>query len=155
MRINGRNRLACKVLMRDVGNKVTIEPMLGYSVIRDLVVDMDRFFDKYRSIKPYLITHDNEPGTERCSPQPSANATTRGRSVSCVVPVLAPAHPFGVIPTGLVRPPLLTRTASSSIVATREPPSACKFWVRKMAYGVVAPSSTALMPAPVVSPSPT
>ena len=31
MRINGRNRLACKVLMRDVGNKVTIEPMLGYS----------------------------------------------------------------------------------------------------------------------------
>src|SRR2546427_7734675 len=26
MRINGRNRLACKVLMRDVGDKVTIEP---------------------------------------------------------------------------------------------------------------------------------
>jgi succinate dehydrogenase / fumarate reductase, iron-sulfur subunit len=65
MRINGRNRLACKVLMRDVGNKVTIEPMLGYSVIRDLVVDMDAFFEKYKSIKPYLINYDNEPGTER------------------------------------------------------------------------------------------
>src|ERR1700676_319915 len=47
MRINGRNRLACKVLMRDVGNKVTIEPMLGYAVIKDLVVDMDPFFEKY------------------------------------------------------------------------------------------------------------
>ena len=65
MRINGLNRLACKVLIRDVGNKVTIEPMLGYPVIKDLVVDMDPFFEKYRSIKPYLITYDSEPGTER------------------------------------------------------------------------------------------
>ena len=65
MRINGRNRLACKVLMRDVGNKVTIEPMLGYPVIKDLVVDMEPFFEKYKSVKPYLITYDNEPGTER------------------------------------------------------------------------------------------
>jgi succinate dehydrogenase / fumarate reductase iron-sulfur subunit len=48
MRINGRNRLACKVLIRDVGEKVTLEPMLGYPVIKDLVVDMDQFFDKYK-----------------------------------------------------------------------------------------------------------
>src|SRR6266446_8393232 len=60
MRINGRNRLACKVLMRDVGDNVTIEPMLGFSVLKDLIVDMDPFFDKYTSIRPYLITHDNE-----------------------------------------------------------------------------------------------
>ena len=65
MRINGLNRLACKVLMRDVGEKVTIEPMLGFPVIKDLVVDMDPFFDKYKSVKPYLITYDNEPVTER------------------------------------------------------------------------------------------
>ena len=65
MRVNGRNRLACKVLIRDVGNKVTIEPMLGYPVIKDLVVDMDPFMAKYKSIKPYLITHDPDPGTER------------------------------------------------------------------------------------------
>src|SRR5271165_3534252 len=69
MRINGRNRLACKVLMRDVGDKVTIEPMLGYSVIKDLVVDMENFFEKYKSIKPYLINYDNEPGTERLQSQ--------------------------------------------------------------------------------------
>ncbi len=60
MRINGLNRLACKVLIRDVGNKVTIEPMLGFPVIKDLVVDMDPFFDKYKSVKPYLITYDSE-----------------------------------------------------------------------------------------------
>src|SRR5213076_1587271 len=60
MRVNGRNRLACKVM---------IEPMLGYPVIKDLVVDMDQFFEKYKSVKPYLINHDNEPGTERLQSQ--------------------------------------------------------------------------------------
>src|SRR5947209_12998925 len=65
MRVNRRNRLACKVLIRDVGWKVTIEPMLGFTVIKDLVVDMDPFFDKYKAVKPYLITHDSDPGTER------------------------------------------------------------------------------------------
>src|ERR1700716_3526268 len=39
MRINGRNRLACKVLIKDLPEKITIEPMLGFTVIKDLVVD--------------------------------------------------------------------------------------------------------------------
>ena len=40
MRINGVNRLACKVLMRDVGSEVVVEPLMGFRVIKDLVVDM-------------------------------------------------------------------------------------------------------------------
>ncbi|HEX7049604.1 MAG TPA: succinate dehydrogenase iron-sulfur subunit [Longimicrobiales bacterium] len=66
MRINGANALACKVLMRDVGEKVTIEPLLGFAVIKDLVVDMDPFFDQYRSVLPYLINDEPVPdGRER------------------------------------------------------------------------------------------
>ena len=84
MRINGRNRLACKVLIRDVGNRVTIEPMLGYPVIRDLVVDMEAFFDKYKSIKPYLITTDSEPGTERLqSPEERARYDEGTKCILC------------------------------------------------------------------------
>ncbi len=65
MRINGRNRLACKALVRDHAPRITIEPMLGFRVLKDLVVDMEPFFEKYRQIKPYLI-NDDEPGeTER------------------------------------------------------------------------------------------
>ena len=42
MRINGRNRLACKVLVKDVGgSKITVEPMLGLRVIKDMIVDME------------------------------------------------------------------------------------------------------------------
>lgn len=65
MRINGRNRLACKALVGDMGKKITIEPMLGFRILRDLVVDMEPFFDKYKSIKPFLINYDEAPATER------------------------------------------------------------------------------------------
>ncbi len=50
MRVNGRNRLACKLLVQDLGARV---------------VDMDPFFDKYEKVKPYLINDEPEPRTER------------------------------------------------------------------------------------------
>ena len=65
MRIDGRNRLACKVLMKTVGDHITIEPLLGFRLLKDLVVDMDWFFGLYRSIKPYLINDEPPPEKER------------------------------------------------------------------------------------------
>jgi succinate dehydrogenase / fumarate reductase iron-sulfur subunit len=65
MRINGRNRLACKELVREVGQKMTIEPLMGFEVIKDLVVDMDKFFDAYKSVKPYLIADEPPAQAER------------------------------------------------------------------------------------------
>jgi succinate dehydrogenase / fumarate reductase iron-sulfur subunit len=66
MRINGVNALACKVLVQDVGEKVTIEPIVGLPVLKDLVVDMEPFFDHYKSVMPYFV-NDTEPedGRER------------------------------------------------------------------------------------------
>ncbi|MEI2688928.1 MAG: succinate dehydrogenase iron-sulfur subunit [Anaerolineae bacterium] len=64
MVVNGRNRLACKVLMKDLGKKVTVEPIRGLPVIKDMVVDMEPFFARYRAIKPYLI-NDNAPPADR------------------------------------------------------------------------------------------
>jgi succinate dehydrogenase / fumarate reductase iron-sulfur subunit len=63
--INSVNRLACKVLMADLGSRVTIEPLRGFPIVKDLIVDMDPFFEKYRSVKPYLINYDPPPPTER------------------------------------------------------------------------------------------
>lgn len=65
MRINGRNRLACKVLIKDLGPKITVEPLLGFRIIRDLVVDMEPFFAQYRAIMPYLINDEPPPVRER------------------------------------------------------------------------------------------
>jgi succinate dehydrogenase / fumarate reductase iron-sulfur subunit len=66
MRINGRNRLACKVLVKDLGSrKITVEPILGLRVIKDLVVDMEPFFKHYRTVMPYLVNDEPPPKQER------------------------------------------------------------------------------------------
>jgi succinate dehydrogenase / fumarate reductase iron-sulfur subunit len=65
MVINGRNRLACKTLVKHVGAAITVEPIRGMRIVKDLVVDMRPFFAKYRSILPFLINDTPPPDTER------------------------------------------------------------------------------------------
>jgi succinate dehydrogenase / fumarate reductase iron-sulfur subunit len=65
LRINGVNRLACKVLVKDVGSKIKIEPLLGLQVVKDLIVDMEPFFDHYRSVMPFLVNDEPPPLEER------------------------------------------------------------------------------------------
>ena len=69
MRINGENWLACQVLLRDVAQPITVEPLLGFDVIKDLIVDMEPFFAKYRSVMPYLVNDDPVPQRERFQSQ--------------------------------------------------------------------------------------
>jgi succinate dehydrogenase / fumarate reductase, iron-sulfur subunit len=66
MRINGRNHLACKALLKDLhSNHVTVEPILGLKVIKDLIVDMDQFFAHYKAVMPYFINDEPAPPQER------------------------------------------------------------------------------------------
>ena len=65
MLINGTNRLACKVLVREVGDQITVEPLRGLPVNKDLLVDMEPFFASYREVMPYLINDEPAPDTER------------------------------------------------------------------------------------------
>jgi succinate dehydrogenase / fumarate reductase, iron-sulfur subunit len=66
MRINGRNRLACKTLMKDldISKPVTVEAIKGLPLEKDLVVDMDPFFASYREIQPFLQA-SSKPEKER------------------------------------------------------------------------------------------
>ncbi|MEU0131240.1 MULTISPECIES: succinate dehydrogenase iron-sulfur subunit [unclassified Streptomyces] len=67
MRINGKNRLACKTLIKDINpdKPITVEAIKGLTVLKDLVVDMDPFFQAYRDVMPFLVTKGNEPTRER------------------------------------------------------------------------------------------
>ncbi|GHH07497.1 succinate dehydrogenase iron-sulfur subunit [Streptomyces rubradiris] len=68
MRINGKNRLACKTLIKDINPEkpITIEPIKGLTVLKDLVVDMEPFFQAYRDVMPFLVVNEtNEPTRER------------------------------------------------------------------------------------------
>jgi succinate dehydrogenase / fumarate reductase iron-sulfur subunit len=65
MMINGANRLACKLLVKDLGERITIEPLRGMSVLKDLIVDMEPFFESYEAVMPFFINDDPEPAGER------------------------------------------------------------------------------------------
>ncbi len=67
MRINGKNRLACKTLLKDlnISKPITVEPIKGLPVAKDLIVDMEPFFASYREVMPFLITTGNAPTKER------------------------------------------------------------------------------------------
>jgi succinate dehydrogenase / fumarate reductase iron-sulfur subunit len=65
MNINGKNGLACISKLADLKEPVTIRPLPGLPVIRDLIVDMSQFFKQYHSVKPYLQNDTPAPEKER------------------------------------------------------------------------------------------
>ena len=85
MVINGVNRLACVVMVRDVGPRIRVEPLRGLPVLKDLLVDMGPFFEAYRSVQPWL-TADSEPvdGRERLqSPEQRARYDDTTKCILC------------------------------------------------------------------------
>jgi succinate dehydrogenase / fumarate reductase iron-sulfur subunit len=86
MKINGRNRLACSILLKDLDykNGLTIEPLPSLPIIKDLVVNMDNFFKKYELIKPYLINKTPPPpDSERY--QSNEDAEMLFESAKCIL----------------------------------------------------------------------
>ncbi len=86
MLINGRNRLACKVLVKDLGPRITVEPVRGLPVIKDLVVDMEPFFAKYRQVMPWLVNDEPPPARERLqTPEERARIDDTTKCILCAV----------------------------------------------------------------------
>lgn len=63
--INGRNGLACITHVCDLKEPVVLRPLPSFPVIRNLVVDMTRFYAQYTSVKPWLINDKPPPEKER------------------------------------------------------------------------------------------
>jgi succinate dehydrogenase / fumarate reductase iron-sulfur subunit len=84
MVINGANRLACVLLVRDVGAEITVEPLRGLPVLKDLVVDMDAFFAQYRSVLPHLVNETDPGDGERLqSPEERARFDDTTKCILC------------------------------------------------------------------------
>jgi succinate dehydrogenase / fumarate reductase iron-sulfur subunit len=85
MRINGVNSLACKILVKNLpSDTLTVEPVLGLPVIKDLIVDMKPFFDHYKSVMPFLINDEPAPMTERLqSPAERARFDDTTKCILC------------------------------------------------------------------------
>lgn len=83
MTINNENRLACKTLIRDVGRRVRIEPLRSFPVIRDLVVDLDRFYEKLYAVMPWFVNNSPPPDRERL--QWAEDQTLIDEAASCIL----------------------------------------------------------------------
>lgn len=86
MRINGRNRLACKTLIKDldITKAISVEAIKGLPLEKDLIVDMEPFFAAYREIKPFLMANSKpEKGKERL--QSIANRDIFDDTTKCIL----------------------------------------------------------------------
>ena len=85
MRINGRNRLACKTLIKDldISQPIYVEPIKGLKVEKDLVVDMNPFYQAYRDVKPFLITSDSPKAERLQSPEERARFDDTTKCILC------------------------------------------------------------------------
>lgn len=63
MKINGRNRLACSILLKNLNmnHTITVEPLPAVPIVKDLVVDMTDFYEKNKTVKPFLINNTPPP----------------------------------------------------------------------------------------------
>lgn len=65
MNINGKNGLACITQLNTLPDTVSLRPLPGFPVIRDLIVDMEGFYQQLYKVKPYLQNDDPVPAGER------------------------------------------------------------------------------------------
>ena len=141
MNINGKNGLACITKLADLPEHVTLRPLPGLPVVRDLIVDMTQFFKQYHSIKPYLINNDPPPSTSACNRQKIARSSTVYTNVSCVHAARRRAPRFGGIRTSLLAQLAYCRpTVLLPIRATKPPASDSITWKTRIVCSVATPS---------------
>jgi succinate dehydrogenase iron-sulfur subunit len=71
MNVNGEPKLTCKTPLAGYGDRVEVAPLANFPIVRDLVIEMDGFMEKFRAVKPWIITAKEravEEGTYRQSP---------------------------------------------------------------------------------------
>lgn len=63
--INGRQRLGCQTQLSDLEQPVRIEPLPHQEVVKDLVVDMEHFYDQMEAVEPYFDAEETPEGEEQ------------------------------------------------------------------------------------------
>ncbi len=89
MNINGITGLACKTNCKDVikaDGTISVDPMPNFQPMKDMVVHMDPFWDKYARLKPYLVPADKDldhPTERRVSPEDMKKLVAVANCVMC------------------------------------------------------------------------
>jgi fumarate reductase iron-sulfur subunit len=69
MVVNGRPVLTCNAFVRNYTGTIRVEPLSNFPIVRDLVVELDAFVEKLRSVKPWIIRRLEKDVSEGAYPQ--------------------------------------------------------------------------------------
>jgi succinate dehydrogenase / fumarate reductase iron-sulfur subunit len=84
--INGRQRLGCQTQISDLDEPIRVEPLPHQLVIKDLVVDMDHFYERMEAVEPYFQPDDLPSGEleeQRQSPENREQIKMASRCIQC------------------------------------------------------------------------
>jgi len=61
MKINGKARLACYTQVQELSSeRVVVQPMDNFPIVKDLVTDLEGFFEMHRSLLPHVLRDDED-----------------------------------------------------------------------------------------------
>jgi succinate dehydrogenase / fumarate reductase iron-sulfur subunit len=84
--VNGRQRLGCKTQLADLDDPVRIEPLPHQDVVKDLVVDMEHFYEQMHAVEPFFDADelpDGELEEQRQSPENREKVKLSTRCIWC------------------------------------------------------------------------
>ena len=88
MMVDGEPKLTCKEPLSDYGDTVEVAPLANFPIVRDLVVDIDGFMDKFKSVKPWIIRAKEravEEGPMRQSPEELEDFKQFSMCINCML----------------------------------------------------------------------
>lgn len=102
--INGKPALACHTLIRDVASRegcVMVEPLPHFRQIKDLVVDLEPFFESLKTVLPWVITRPDHNG--KMSPEAARAIEGPATCILCGVCDAAVTAPGETKPAAVVK----------------------------------------------------
>ncbi len=84
MFVNGSQHLACKTQISELEEPIRVEPLPHAEVTKDLVVDMEHFYDQMEAVEPYFQTNELPDGELEEQRQSRANREKVKMSTRCI-----------------------------------------------------------------------
>ncbi|NLI12037.1 succinate dehydrogenase/fumarate reductase iron-sulfur subunit [Pelotomaculum propionicicum] len=136
--INGTPGLACQTLIRDAAGadgRVILEPLPHFRQLKDLVVDLEPFFESLKAVLPWVVTREDYSG--RMAPEVSRQLEVPATCILCGVCDAAMDAPGEAAPAALVKGLRLTLDPRDALgehrlALMKVPPDILKLFIKNL-----------------------
>jgi fumarate reductase iron-sulfur subunit len=88
MNVDGEPKLTCKTALSEYGDVVEVAPLANFPIVRDLVIEMDGFMEKFQAVKPWVIVAKEraaEQGTYSQTPEELSAYKQFSMCINCML----------------------------------------------------------------------